>query len=85
MLRSILVCLLGTCLLCAGAAHGQVNTERMRALDVEGVRTTLGGDVALQSGNVDLFEVGTTARVDVRRTPHYAFLAGELRYGSTDP
>jgi hypothetical protein len=71
-----LIALLGPC-----AAQGQVNTERMRALDVEGVRTTLGGDVALQSGTVDLFEIGATARVDARRAPHYAFLAGELRYG----
>lgn len=81
MRRLLLAGLFGACLLCADAAHGQVNTERMRVLDVEGVRTTLGGDVALQAGNVDLFEIGTTARVDVRRTPHYAFLAGELRYG----
>lgn len=65
-----------------GIALGQVNTERMRALDVEGVRTTFGGDLAVQSGNVDLFEVGVTTRLDVRRTPHYAFLAGELRYGT---
>jgi hypothetical protein len=69
-------------LLFPAVAYGQVNTERMRAVAVEGVRTTLGGDVALQSGNVELFEVGATARLDVRRGPHYAFLAGELRYGT---
>jgi putative salt-induced outer membrane protein YdiY len=65
-------------------ASAQVNTERMRALEVEGVRTTLGGDVAVQSGNVDLFEVGATARIDARRTPHYTFLAAETRYGIED-
>ena len=59
----------------------QINTERMRALDVEGVRTAIGGDIAVESGNEDLFEVGVTARVDARRTPHYAFFAGESRYG----
>ena len=66
------------------SATAQVNTERMRAVDVEGVRITLGGDVAVQSGNVDLFEVGATGRVDARRTPHYAFVAAETRYGIED-
>jgi len=74
-------CLLGLVLLPA-VAYGQVNTERMRATEIQGVRTTLGGTVALQSGNVELFEIGTTARVDVRQGRHYAFLAGELRYGT---
>ena len=77
------VCLLGLVLLPA-VALGQVNTERMRAPEVEGVRTTLGGTVALQSGTVDLFEIGVSARIDVRRGPHYAFLAGELRYGAKE-
>jgi len=77
------VCVLGLMVLPA-VAHGQVNTERMRAPEVEGVRTTLGGTVALRSGNVDLFEIGGTARVDLRQGLHYAFLAGELRYGTKD-
>ena len=76
-----IACLIGLVLFPV-VADGQVNTERMRAVEVEGVRTTLGGTVALQSGNVELFEVGTTARVDARHGPHYAFLAGELRYGT---
>ena len=66
------------------SATAQVNTERMRALDVEGMRTTLGGDVVVQSGNVDLFEIGVNARVDYRRARHYGFLAGEIRYGTKD-
>lgn len=49
-----------------GIAPGRVNPERMRVLDVEGVRTTSGGDLAVQSGNVDLFEVGVTTHLDVR-------------------
>jgi putative salt-induced outer membrane protein YdiY len=66
------------------SAIAQVNTERMRALDVEGMRTSLGGDVAVQSGNVDLFEIGVNTRVDYRHARHYAFLAGEVRYGTKD-
>lgn len=65
-------------------AHAQVNTERMRTLDLEGWQTTLGGTAALESGNADLFEVGGRGRVDVRRTPHYAFLAAEGQYGIQD-
>lgn len=79
---------LGVVLLVVGLlplrAQGQVNTERMRALDVEGVRATLGSDVALQSGTVDLFEIGLTGRFDVRRGRHYSFLATEIRYGTKD-
>lgn len=66
------------------AVQGQVNTERMRAFDVEGVRATLGSDVALQSGTVDLFEIGLTGRLDLRRGRHYSFLATEIRYGTKD-
>lgn len=75
--------LLGVRLLPHGA-QGQLNTERMRALDVEGVRATLGSDVALQSGTVDLFEIGLAGRLDVRRGRQYSFLATEIRYGTKD-
>ncbi len=74
--------LVGLCLPLPSSA--QVNTERMRVLDVEGIRTTLGGDLTVQSGHVDLFEIGVNTRIDYRRTRHYAFLAGELRYGTKD-
>jgi putative salt-induced outer membrane protein YdiY len=65
-------------------AAGQVNTERMRALDVDGVRFEVGGDVAVQSGNADLFEVGMSLRIDVRSQANYLFLVGDLRYGEKD-
>jgi len=62
----------------------QVNTERMRAFDVDGFRTTLGGDVALQSGNADLFELGARLRFDYQAARHYTFLTSEVRYGEED-
>ncbi len=62
-------------------AHGQVNTEKMRAFEVDGFATTLGGDVAVESGNADLFEVGIGTRFDYRTGPHYLFLIGRVRYG----
>lgn len=65
-------------------SRAQVNTERLRAVDADGVQATLGGTLALQAGNVDLFEVGGNARVDARRMPHYAFVTGELHYGIKD-
>ncbi len=61
---------------------GQVNTERMRALNMEGFRSTLGADVAVESGHTELFEIGARARFDFRRGPHYTFATGELRYGT---
>ncbi len=63
------------------AARAQINTETMRAFDVDGFATTLGGDLLLESGNSDLFEIGLNARFDYRRDRHYTFLRSELRYG----
>lgn len=62
-------------------AWGQVNTEKMRAFEVDGFATTLSGDVALESGNADLFEVGIGTRFDYRTGPDYLFLIGRVRYG----
>lgn len=67
-----------------GTALGQVNTERMRALEVEGFRSTLGVDVAVESGHTELFEIGTRARFDFRRGRHYTFATGEVRYGTQE-
>lgn len=78
----LLLALLSLSVLSSTAA--QVNTEKMRALDVDGFQTTLGGDVALQSGNSDLFEVGARLRFDYRAGRHYTFLTGEVRYGEED-
>lgn len=62
-------------------AIGQVNTEEMRAFEVEGFRSTFSGDIALESGNAELFEVGLGTRFDYRKPPHYLFLVGQVRYG----
>ncbi|MES3631098.1 MAG: DUF481 domain-containing protein [Longimonas sp.] len=62
----------------------QVNTERMRNLDVEGFSATLGGSVALQSGNTELLEVGVDTRMDLLYAPHHLFLVSEVRYGQSD-
>jgi putative salt-induced outer membrane protein YdiY len=73
--------LIARLLLLPGTALGQINTERMRALDMEGFRSTLGADIAVESGHTELFEIGARARFDFRREPHYTFATGELRYG----
>jgi len=64
--------------------QAQVNTEKMRALDVNGFATTVGGDVAIQSGNADLFELGARLRFDARQQRHYGFVVGLTRYGEED-
>ena len=68
----------------AHPANAQVNTERMRNLEVDGIGGTLGGSVAVQSGNTELIEVGVDARLDVLHAPHYAFIVSEVRYGESD-
>ncbi len=82
MSRPWIYCLVACLLSVSPAALGQVNTERMRTFDAEGFKTTLGTNLSLQSGNVDLFEIGVTPRVDYRQAQHYAFFAGEFRYGT---
>ena len=62
----------------------QVNTEKMRAFDVDGFQTTVGGTLAYQSGNANLVEVGARTRFDFRNGRHYSFLASEVRYGEED-
>lgn len=80
ILPLLIVCLS----LLPGTVSAQVNTERMRALEVEGFRSTLGADLALESGHTELFEIGARARVDFRRERHYTFATGELRYGTQE-
>jgi putative salt-induced outer membrane protein YdiY len=80
-MRSFLAVSLTILVLSAGPALGQVNTEAMRSFDVDGFATTLGGDVLIESGNSDLYEVGLNTRFDYRRDRHYTFLVGQLRYG----
>jgi hypothetical protein len=62
-------------------AAAQVNTEVLRDLSVDEWRASVGGDLALEAGNVDLVEVGAHARFDVRREAAYAFFVGQVRYG----
>ncbi len=58
----------------------QVNVEKMRS-GHQGFRLTLGDDLAAQTGNSDLIEVGGQTRLDYRNARHYAFLVGNVRYG----
>lgn len=80
-MRPFLPAVLIILVMTTGAVFGQVNTETMRSFDVDGFATTLGGDVLIESGNSDLYEVGLNTRFDYRRDQHYTFLVGQLRYG----
>ncbi|MFO8232243.1 MAG: DUF481 domain-containing protein [Longimonas sp.] len=71
-------------ILLAHPADAQVNTERMRKLEVDGIGGAVGGSLAIQSGNTELIEVGGDARLDVLHAPHYAFIVSEVRYGESD-
>lgn len=65
----------------APGARAQVNIEKLRVFTGDGAQLTFDGDVVLQSGNAELYEVGLGTRLDVRRAEHYAFLIGSVRYG----
>ncbi|MEM1128093.1 MAG: DUF481 domain-containing protein [Bacteroidota bacterium] len=61
-------------------AAGQVNIERIRVTNQEGLSGSVGGDVEFRSGNAELFEVGATARVDYGMARSLLFFVGHLRY-----
>ena len=84
MTRYRILCVLLIGWVGGSSAVAQVNTERMRALDVDGVAAEVDGDVALQSGNADVFEVGLGLRVDAQKGRDYTFLVGSVRYGEKD-
>lgn len=63
--------------------RAQVNTEKMRSLEADGFGTTLSGTFALRTGNAEVIEVGTAARLDYRAGIHYAFFVGHIDYGKT--
>ena len=51
---------------------------------MKGFRSTLGADIAVESGHTELLEIGARVRFDFRRTPHYTFATGTIRYGTQE-
>ena len=72
----LIVCLL----LLPGTAPGQINIERMRALDMEGFRSTLGADVAVESRHTKLFEIEARAQFE-----HFCDGGVALRHAERGP
>lgn len=67
-----------------GDVHAQVNIEKLRDFDVNGMVASFSGDFAALSGNSDLFEVGIGTRLDVKKGKHYSFILGSVRYGENN-
>lgn len=65
-------------------ATAQVNIERQRNLEVQGLAASLESDVALLSGNSDVFDLGFGARADYRGAAYHTFFLGSLRYGKSN-
>ena len=67
----------------APGVQAQVNIEKLRSLDVDGLAASLNGDFALLAGNSEAVNVGGGLRFDYRMGKHYAFLIGSARYGES--
>lgn len=70
-------------LVIAPYAQAQINIEKQRSFDVDGVAVSLSADVTLLSGNTQTVSVGAGGRLDVRKGKHYGFLLGNARYGES--
>ncbi len=81
--RGLSTILLGL-LVAAAPVRAQVNVEKLRAFNTDGVGVSFDGTVALLAGNSDVIDLGLKSRLDVRRGRHYAFLIGSVRYGESN-
>ena len=75
--------LLATLLVATSQTSAQVNIEMLRQEeDVKGVATSLGMDLSLQTGNVELVEFGVRGRVDYVGDAITTFLlsSGDFRW-----
>ena len=70
-------------LVVAPGAWAQVNIEKLRSFDVDGIAGSVTGDISLLSGNSEAVNVGVGARFDYRRGKRYIFLIGNVRYGES--
>jgi putative salt-induced outer membrane protein YdiY len=70
-------------LVIAPHAQAQINIEKQRSFDVDGVEVSLNTDVTLLSGNTQTVIVGGGGRLDVRKGKHYSFFLGNARYGES--
>ncbi len=61
----------------------QVNIEKTRVEDPEGLSFTLSSSVALRAGNQERFDIGTSARLDYKVEKNHIFLLGNLGYGKS--
>jgi putative salt-induced outer membrane protein YdiY len=73
----------GLMFLLVPSADAQINIEKRRAFDVDGVAVSLTGDVSLLSGNSEAFNLTGGLRFDYRKGKHYTFLLGSARYGES--
>ncbi|HMB93478.1 MAG TPA: DUF481 domain-containing protein [Rhodothermales bacterium] len=68
----------------AQQATAQVNIERQRDLEVEGLAVSVESDIALLSGNSDVFDLGLGGRIDYRGESFHTFFLSSVRYGESN-
>jgi hypothetical protein len=65
----------------ARPAPAQVNIEKMRMTEPEGLAFTFSVNYSLRAGNQDRSDLGAGSRLDYKAGRHYVFLLGNLNYG----
>lgn len=65
-------------------AMAQVNIERQRDLEVQGLAVSVESDIALLSGNSDVFDLGLGGRIDYRAETFHTFFLSSVRYGESN-
>lgn len=65
-------------------ATAQVNIERQRNLEVEGLAVSVESDIALLSGNSNVFDLGLGGRIDYRGEAFHTFFLSSVRYGESN-
>ncbi len=81
---SIFAALLFIAILSPHFASAQVNIEKTRVEDPEGLSFTLSSNVSIRAGNQERYDIGTSARLDYKIDKNHVFLLGNVGYGKSD-
>ncbi len=64
-------------------AAGQINIEKTRVEDPEGISLAVATTFAFRSGNVTRYDLSSSARVDHKSDKNHIFLLGNVGYGES--
>ncbi len=64
-------------------ATSQVNIEKMRVEDPEGLSFTLSSNFAFRTGNIKRYDLGLSTRLDYKKNQRHIFILGNIGYGES--